>query len=87
MLAELAERLDAKKLLAIAKKGEKLPVIQRLGYLLERTGHAELGGELAKLVRSRKPKMVPLEPSSAEEVSARDAKWYVLVNTTVEVEA
>jgi len=87
VLAELAERLDAKKLLAIAKKGEKLPVIQRLGYLLERTGHAELAGELAKLVRSRKPKMVPLEPSSAEEVSARDAKWYVLVNTTVEVEA
>jgi len=31
--------------------------------------------------------MVPLEPSSVEEVSARDTKWYVLVNTTVEVEA
>jgi predicted transcriptional regulator of viral defense system len=86
VLAELVERLDAKKLLAIAKKGEKLPVIQRLGYLLERTGHAELGGELAKFVRSRKPKMVPLEPGSAEKVSARDAKWHVLVNTTVEVE-
>ncbi|MBI4700958.1 MAG: type IV toxin-antitoxin system AbiEi family antitoxin [Deltaproteobacteria bacterium] len=87
VLAELAERLDARKLLAIAKKGEELPVVQRLGYLLERTGHAELGGELAKLVRASKPKMVPLEPSSAEEVSTRDAKWHLLVNTTVEVEA
>jgi len=87
VLAELAERLDAKKLVAIAKKGEELPVIQRLGYLLELTGHAELGGEIVKLVRARKPKMVPLEPGSAEEVSARDAKWHVLVNTTVEVEA
>lgn len=87
VLADLAERFDAKKLLAIAKRGEELSVVQRLGYLLDRTGHGELGGELAKLVRARKPRMVPLEPGSAEEISARDARWHVLVNTTVEVEA
>ncbi len=34
-----------------------------------------------------KPKMIPLEPGSSEEVSARDAKWHLLVNTTIEVEA
>lgn len=87
VLAELAERLDAKRLVAIAKQAEELPVIQRLGWLLDHVGHEELGTELAKLVQERKPKMVPLEPKSAEEVSARDAKWHVLVNTTVEVEA
>jgi len=87
VLAELAERLDAKKLLAIAEKTEELPVIQRLGYLLERTGHGELAGELAEVVRAGKPKMIPLEPRSSEEVSARDAKWHLLVNTTIEVEA
>jgi predicted transcriptional regulator of viral defense system len=87
VLAELAEHLDAKELLAIAKKGEELPVIQRLGWLLDRTGHADLGGEIAKLVRAARPKMVPLEPGSAEDVSARDARWHVLVNTVVEVEA
>jgi len=37
VLAELAERLDAKKLVAIAEKTEELPVTQRLGYLLEQT--------------------------------------------------
>ncbi len=71
VLAELAERFEAKKLLAVAKKGEELPVIQRLGWLLDHTGHAELGGELAKLVRGRKPKMVPLEPS----VAGRPRPW------------
>ena len=87
VLAELAERLDARKLLAVARRREELPVIQRLGWLLDRTGHAELGSELAKLVREGRARMVPLEPGSAAEVSTRDAKWRVLVNTTVEVEA
>ncbi len=87
VLAELAEQLDARRLLAVASKGGELPVIQRLGYLLERTGHADLAGELAKRVRASKPKRVPLEPKSAEVVSARDAKWRILVNTTIEVEA
>ncbi len=87
VLAELAERLDAKRLLAIARKGEEIPVIQRLGYLLARTGHADLAGGLGKLIDQRKPKFVRLEPRSSEGVSDRDARWRVLVNTTIEVEA
>lgn len=87
VLAELAERIDPKRLLAIGRKGEELPVIQRLGYLLERTGHAELAADLGNLVDQRKPKFVPLEPQSAEDVSDRNARWRVLVNTTIEVEA
>lgn len=71
VLSELAERLDAKRLLAIAKKGEEMPVIQRLGHLLEWTGHAELAGDLAKLVERAKPKFVRLEPGSSEAVSDR----------------
>jgi len=87
VLSELAERLDTKRLLVIAKKGEEMPVIQRLGYLLGRTGHAELTGELGKLIRLAKPKFVRLEPRSTEAVSDRDERWRVLVNTTIEVEA
>jgi hypothetical protein len=87
VLAELAERLDAKRLLAIATKGEELPVIQRLGYLLEYTGHPELPRELARFIEARKPRMVLLEPRSSEEISERNPRWHVLVNTTIEVEA
>lgn len=87
VLSELAERLDARRLLAIAKKGEAMPVLQRLGYLLERTGHAGLAGDLAKLVQRAKPRFVRLEPGSSEAVSDRNERWHVLVNTTIEVEA
>lgn len=87
VLAELAERIDAKKLLAIAERGEELPVVQRLGYLLERTGHGELAEDLVGFVQAHKVKMVPLELHSSEKVSARDAKWHVLVNASIEVEA
>jgi len=63
-----------------------MPVVQRLGYLLEHIGHAELAGDLGKLVAKRKSKFVQLEPRSSEDVSDRDARWRVLVNTTIEVE-
>jgi len=86
VIAELAERIDAMRLLAIAKRGEKMPVVQRLGYLLDLTEHGELAEPLSKLVEDRKPRFVPLEPESSEAVSERNARWHVLVNTTIEVE-
>lgn len=86
VLAELAERIDARKLLAVVHKHAELPVIQRLGYLLERTGHADLGGGIARFLQARRPKLVPLE-AGGDEVGTRDDKWRVLVNTTIEVEA
>ncbi len=87
VLSELAERMDPKRLLAIAKKGEELPVIQRLGYLLERTEHGDLTGDLGKFVDKHKPKMVALEPRSSEDVFDRNRRWRVIVNTTIDVEA
>ncbi len=87
VLSELAERMDPRRLLAIAKKGEEMPVVQRLGYLLERTEHGDLSADLRKFVDKQKPKMVALEPRSSEDVSGRDHRWRVIVNTTIEVEA
>jgi predicted transcriptional regulator of viral defense system len=86
VIAELAERLDAKRLLAIAEQEETMPVMQRLGYLLDLTEHGELAEPLHNLVEGRKPRFVPLEPESSEAVSERNARWHVLVNTTIEVE-
>jgi predicted transcriptional regulator of viral defense system len=87
VLSELTERLDPKRLVAIAKKEEEMPVIQRLGFLLERTGHKKLTSDLSKFVARRDPRMVALEPRSKERVTRRDLRWRVIVNTTVEVEA
>jgi predicted transcriptional regulator of viral defense system len=86
VLSELAERMNAKRLLAIAKQGEKMPVVQRLGYLLDLADRSELAEPLTKLVDDKKPKFVPLEPKSPEAVSERNARWRVLVNATIEVE-
>jgi predicted transcriptional regulator of viral defense system len=86
VIAELAERLDAGRLLAIAKQEETMPVVQRLGYLLDLTEHGALAEPLHDLVEDRKPRFVPLEPESSEAVSELNARWHVLVNTTIEVE-
>ena len=87
VLSELAERLDGKQLLAIATGQGEMPVVQRLGYLLEATGHAELTSDLAGLVDGAKPKFVRLDPRSLRPVSAREERWRILLNTTIEVEA
>lgn len=87
VLSELAERMDPKRLVDIAKKGEELSVVQRLGYLLERTEHGDLTRDLSKFVDAHKPKMVALEPRSSEDVPGRDLRWRVVVNTTIEIEA
>ncbi len=87
IISELAERLNAKRMLTIATKGAEMPVVQRLGYLLERTRHGDLAGDLYEFVEKHKPKMVELEPGSPEGVTERDRRWRILVNTTVEVEA
>ena len=87
VLSELAERMEAKRVLAIARKGEKMPVVQRLGYLLDLTEHDDLAKPLHRLVEAAKPKFVPLDPQGEEGVSERDARWHVLVNTTIEVES
>jgi predicted transcriptional regulator of viral defense system len=71
VLSELAERMDAKRLLTIAKKGETMPLVQRLGYLLDLTEHGEHAEPLHKLVEEAKPKFIPLEPQSSETVAER----------------
>lgn len=87
VLAELAEHLDATRLLSIAEIGEELPVIQRLGFLLDRTGHGDLAVGLARFIHARRLRMVPLEFQGSTKVSERDSRWHVLVNATIEVEA
>lgn len=86
VIAELAEQLDGRRLLAIAKQREVMPVVQRLGYLLDLTEHGEVAEPLHDLIETTKPRFVPLEPESDDGISERNARWHVLVNTTVEVE-
>jgi predicted transcriptional regulator of viral defense system len=87
VIGELAERMDAARLGAVVRRNQELPVVQRLGYLLDLAGRSDLAAPLERFARSARLKTVPLEPGSGERVRRRDAKWRVDVNAVVEVEA
>jgi predicted transcriptional regulator of viral defense system len=87
VLSELSDRMTGPRLLTVAGKGQNMPIIQRLGYLLSVAGEEELASALHPLVERARPRLVRLEPRSSEAVVARDPRWCVLVNTTIEVEA
>jgi hypothetical protein len=85
ILAELAETLDAGKLLAETGHSP-LPWTQRLGYLLERADAAPLAAPLAEYVAARAREYVPLRPRRSVARATRSARWRVFVNEAVEVE-
>jgi predicted transcriptional regulator of viral defense system len=85
ILAELAENLDAKKLLAETARSP-LPWAQRLGYLLERTESTNLSAPLADHVAMRAKEYVPLRPRKSIARASRDSRWRLIVNEKVEVD-
>lgn len=85
VLAELAENMDAVKLLAETERSP-LPWTQRLGYLLERAAAANLALPLADHVASRAKEYVPLRPRKSVAGSSRDCRWRLFVNEEVEAD-
>ena len=85
VLTELAEALDAAKLVALAILS---PVAwsQRLGYLLELVGEAGLAEGLAEFIEVRNPVTVPLSPSQPHKGVRQDSRWRLLPNEKVEPE-
>jgi len=83
VLAELGEELGEERLLEVARLS---PVgwAQRLGYLLELVGHAQVASALAPFVQEHANSYAPLR--RAEDVSGaeRSAKWRLIINVDVE---
>lgn len=84
VLGELAERLDARALVRAAEADSELAYAQRLGYLLERIGCAELAVPLAEWLDTNAPRVVPLRPDRPIAGVPRAARWRVAVNEEVE---
>jgi len=82
VLAELAESLDANKLIAIAGLSP-ITWSQRLGYLLELIGETELAEGLASYVAERKPVPAPLSPSRSYHGVRQNPRWRLLPNEKV----
>jgi len=83
VLAELAESLDASRLVNIADLSP-MAWSQRLGYLLELVGEAELAEGLADYVNRRNPAPVPLSPSLTWKGVRQESRWRLILNDKVE---
>ncbi len=83
VLSELAEVLDAERLVAEA---QRVPVawVQRLGCLLVRVEANDLATRLEPVIAERGMFLVALAPWKSMVGTPRDARWSVAVNVDVE---
>lgn len=84
VLAELAERLDARRLVDVAPL-VRLPDVQRLGYLLDAVGQSEVAAPLAEWLATKQPRAVLLRPGESTDAGA-DPRWRVVPNAELEVD-
>lgn len=85
ILSELAENIDAEKLLAEIERSP-LPWAQRLGYLLERVEAPNLAAPLAEHVAAHAKEYVPLRSRKSIVRASRDSRWRLFVNEEVEAD-
>lgn len=92
VLADLGDKIDSDKLVALAPVFER-SVIQRLGYLLDRIGHAEQATGLhASLSQSKPLPWVELEPGrrgdaqTASPPLEKNSRWHVFVRRLPEID-
>ncbi len=93
-VAQVAKDIGAKadpRKLAKAAMAYENSAVRRLGYLLDRGGHARQAKSLELFARKARS-MKPLDPSvkplteSLAELHEKDAKWMLVINEPVEVD-
>jgi predicted transcriptional regulator of viral defense system len=85
VLSELAENMDASKLLAECTRSP-LPWAQRLGYLLELVEAEQLAKPLLDYVAATTKEYVPLRTGKSFSGAKRDQRWHLLLNDEVEID-
>ena len=92
-VAQIAKDISAKanpRALAQAAAVYENSAVRRLGYLLERAGRGRQARALEQFVKQAKPTL-PLDPAVKPVVAAlaqayaRNVKWKLMINETVEV--
>lgn len=84
VLQELAETMNAAKLIEAVKAEGNLVCAQRLGWLMEKAGHGALVVELARLIAVDNPPFTRLDPSLPTRESEKNIRWRLWINTDVE---
>lgn len=83
VLAELVEALDEDRLVVEAARSP-IAWAQRLGYLLDLTGHRDLADNLVSHVSEHAKVVAPLVRSMTRAGAKRDDRWKLAVNASVE---
>ncbi len=86
VLAGLAQKIDPKRLVEVAKAEGDVTTAQRLGYLLDQVGDDKVGMALAAWIGKLRPRFVSLRSDHPARQAVRDERWRVLVNDRVEAE-
>lgn len=84
VIQELAESMDAAKLIAAVKAEGNLVCAQRLGWLMEKAGHGALVVGLARFIADHNPPFTRLDPSLPAGAAEKNIRWRLLINTDVE---
>ena len=84
VIQELAESMNAAKLIAAINAEGNLVCAQRLGWLMEKAGHGSLVVELARLIAGHNPPFTRLDPSMPAREAEKNSRWRLLINTDVE---
>jgi predicted transcriptional regulator of viral defense system len=92
VLSELASQLNPQKLAKLSDAFEK-PVVQRLGYLLDRLGYEEITAAMLRSLEARGRLFwvelsTPQSPDAdlSPQVSERNDRWHVIVRLPPEVD-
>ena len=85
VLKELAEKLDAERLAALAPLSA-IPWAQRLGYLLDRVGQPSRGEPLAEFVARKVTETASLIPGAEAKDAPRNERWKLRINAEVETD-
>lgn len=84
VLAELVEKLDLKKLVALANTREKVRMMQRMGYLLDTIEESSFAEDLWESIHTRFERIVPLLAKASTKGVPRNKRWKIAINTDVE---
>lgn len=86
VLSELSDVMNAKHLVAAAKSGVELAVVQRLGYFLELLDKSKLADSLHKWLSTRSPRLTNLRSDLDSGDSSLNRRWSLYINEQVEVD-
>lgn len=86
VIAELSETMKPRELIKAAECVE-LSVVQRLGFILDKTPRRSLSDPLSKWLLQQRPRLVLLSTDRSPDQSQINERWRLKVNDDIELEA